>query len=136
MYPGDRCGEYVGRGYQCSRVFNRPGSGGWWNASDVMTRRLFARLRRLVQRRGRAIRTSPLEIDHEAIVRAHADWIAFLATILEREGVIASGELARLLTEFATVTAVDRPAEGRILSLWASNLQGTADGLHDLPSLH
>ena len=101
-----------------------------------MTRRLFARLRRLVQRRGRAIRTSPLEIDHEAIVRAHADWIAFLATILEREGVIASGELARLLTEFATVTAVDRPAEGRILSLWASNLQGTADGLHDLPSLH
>ena len=25
LYPGDRCGEYVGRGYQCSRVFNRPG---------------------------------------------------------------------------------------------------------------
>lgn len=101
-----------------------------------MTRRLFARLRRLVDRRERAIRTPPFELDHEAVVRAQADWIAFIATILEREGVIASGELARLLTEFATVTAVDRPAEGRILSLWASNLQGTADGLHDLPSLH
>lgn len=101
-----------------------------------MTRRLFAGLRRLVERRRHAIRTPLLELDHEAVVRAQADWIAFLATILEREGVIASGELARLLTEFATVTAVERPAEGRILSLWASNLQGTANGLHDLPSLH
>ena len=101
-----------------------------------MTWRLFARLCRLVDRRTRAIRTSPLELDPEAVVRAQADWIAFLATILEREGVIASGELARLLTEFATVTAIDRPAEGRILSFWASNLQGTADGLHDFPSLH
>ncbi len=28
-------GEYVGRGYQCSRVFNRPGCGGRWNTPYV-----------------------------------------------------------------------------------------------------
>lgn len=101
-----------------------------------MTRRLFTRFRRFVGSPRGAIQTRPLELDHESVLRAHGDWIAFLATILEREGVITSGELARLLAEFATVTAVDRPAEGRILSTWASDLQSTAEGLHDIPSLH
>lgn len=79
---------------------------------------------------------APAEVHYEALLRAHGDWIALLATILEREGVVASNELARLLAEFAAVTAADRPIEGRILSTWAAALQGTAEGLRDLPSLH
>lgn len=101
-----------------------------------MSRHLFARLRRFLGLPIGAVRTRPLQPHHEAVVRAHGAWIAFLATILEREGVVASDELAHLLAEFATLTAVDRPAEGQILSTWASNLQGTAEALRDLPSLH
>ena len=69
-------------------------------------------------------------------MRAHGDCLALLATILEREGVIAGDELARLMAEFAAITAVDKPAEGRILSAWASSLKGTAERLRDHPSLH
>ena len=72
----------------------------------------------------------------EVLVRAQGDWLAFLATILEREGVIVSDDLARLLSEFATLTAADRPAEGRILSFWASYLQDTSATLRDASSLH
>ncbi|QQV79496.1 hypothetical protein H5J25_20305 (plasmid) [Sphingomonas aliaeris] len=72
----------------------------------------------------------------EALVRAHGDWLALLATILEREHVIGGEELARGLREFATHTAADRPAEGRILSFWAAYLQDTSVTLRDLPSLH
>ena len=58
----------------------------------------------------------------EALVQAHGDWLALLATILERERVITGAELARTLSEFAAHTAEDRPAEGQILSFWASRL--------------
>lgn len=56
----------------------------------------------------------------EALVQAHGDWLALLATILERERVITGAELARTLSEFAAHTAEDRPAEGQILSFWGA----------------
>ena len=72
----------------------------------------------------------------EALVQAHGDWLALLATILERERVISGAELARTLSEFAAHTAEDRPAEGQILSFWASRLTDTAATLGKLPSVH
>jgi hypothetical protein len=72
----------------------------------------------------------------EALVQAHGDWLALLATILERERIITSVELARTLSEFAAHTAEDRPAEGQILSFWASRLNDTAATLGKFPSLH
>ena len=72
----------------------------------------------------------------EALVKAHGDWLALLATILERERVITAGELARTLSEFAAHTAEDRPAEGQILSFWASRLNDTAATVSKFPSVH
>lgn len=72
----------------------------------------------------------------EALVQAHGDLLALLATILERERVITGAEFARSLSEFAALTAEDRPAEGQILTFWASRLQDTAATIRDLPSVH
>lgn len=72
----------------------------------------------------------------EALVQAHGDWLALLATILERERVITGAELARTLSEFAAHTAEDRPAEGQILSFWASRLNDTAATVGKFPSVH
>ena len=74
--------------------------------------------------------------EFEALVRAQGDWLALLATILEREGIIAGDELARVLREFAELTAADRPTEGHILSLWAAHLHDAALAFRDLQSLH
>ena len=79
-------------------------------------------------------RLSLLQI--EALVQAHGDWLALLATILERESVIASAELASSLSEFAALTAKDRPAEGQILAFWASRLNDTAATVRNFPSVH
>lgn len=100
------------------------------------TRRLLALLPTFGGRSREPARTGALNAHDEALVRAHGDWIALLATVLEREEVVSRDELARLLAEFAAVTAADRPAEGRILTHWASSLQGAADDRADLPSLH
>ena len=75
-----------------------------------------------------------LQID--ALVQAHGDWLALLATILERESAITSVELARTMSEFAAVTAEDRPAEGQILAFWASRLNDTAANIRNFPSVH
>ena len=72
----------------------------------------------------------------EALVQAHGDWLALLATILERERVITGAELARSLFEFAAITAEDRPAEGQILSFWASRVNDTAATVGKFPSVH
>jgi hypothetical protein len=74
--------------------------------------------------------------DFEALVRAHGDWLAFLATILQREGIVSNDELARALSEFASLTVIDRPEEGRILAFWAAYLQDTSVALRDIPSVH
>lgn len=101
-----------------------------------LTRRLLALLPSFPGRSKEPARTGPLNAQDDVLVRAHGDWIALLATVLEREGVVSRDELARLLAEFAAVTAADRPAEGRILAHWASSLQGAADDRANLPSLH
>ena len=101
-----------------------------------LIRSLLLQLRMYRAGAARPTQAPPETGQYEALVRAHGDWLAFLATILEREHVIAGDELARLLSEFASVTAVDRPAEGRVLSFWASRLQETATSLRDFPSVH
>ena len=80
------------------------------------------------------IRAGTLQI--EALIQAHGDWLALLATILERERVITGAELARTLSEFATHTAEDRPGAGEILSFWASQLHETAATVGKFPSVH
>jgi len=72
----------------------------------------------------------------EALVQAHGDLLALLATVLERERVITGAELARTLSEFAAHTAEDRPAEGQILSFWASRLNDTSTTVGKMPSVH
>ncbi|WP_375394360.1 hypothetical protein [uncultured Sphingomonas sp.] len=76
------------------------------------------------------------QVQIEALIQAHGDWLALLATILERESVIASAELARSLSEYAVVTAKDRPAEGQILAFWASRLNDAAATIRNFPSVH
>lgn len=76
------------------------------------------------------------QLEIGALIQAHGDWMALLATILERERVISGAELARSLSEFAALTAEDRPAEGQILSFWALRLQDTAATIRDFPSVH
>jgi hypothetical protein len=99
-------------------------------------KRWLRRLRRLWSLLDDGPREDFGQLQIEALVRAHGDWLALLATILERERVITGAELARSLSEFATLTAEDRPAEGKILSFWASRLQDTAASIREFPSLH
>jgi hypothetical protein len=101
-----------------------------------MIRQLRARLSRLVVRFSAATLGSPADRSYDVVVRAHGDWIALLATVLEREGVVSAGELARLLAEFAAVTAVEKPAEGCILSAWALSVQNTQEEIGAVPQLH
>ena len=100
----------------------------------ALATRLLARLRIFRDRTKRGASNGSTEF--EALVRAHGDWIALLATILERERIIEGDELARSLREFSDVTVVDRPAEGQILSFWATYLQDTSVALGDMPSAH
>ncbi len=70
------------------------------------------------------------------MIHAFGNCLSLLATILEREDVIAASELARLLGEFATVTAVDRPEQAEILMFWATYIEDTAATLRNNPPLH
>ena len=70
------------------------------------------------------------------MIRAYGDCLSLLATILEREDVISASELANALGEFAAVTAVDRPEQGKILMFWTTYLEGTAATLRNSPPLH
>ncbi len=101
-----------------------------------LIRSLLLRLQGYGTRQERPTQNGAETSQYEVLVRAHGDWLALLATILERERVIPGDELARSLSEFASVTAADRPAEGRILSLWALRLQDTAASLRNFPSVH
>ena len=99
-----------------------------------MIRWLAARLRYQGSRSGVLTHKLPQDLQFEVLVRAHGDWLALLATILERERVMSANELARALADFAATTAPDRPEEGRILSFWASCLQDAAANFEDFPS--
>ncbi len=99
-----------------------------------MIRWLVARLGNGGSRSGILTPEHPQPLQIEMLVRAHGGWLALLATILERERIISSKELARALGDFAATTASDRPEEGRILSIWASCLQDAAATLENFPS--
>ena len=62
----------------------------------------------------------------EALVQAHGDWLALLATILERERVITSSPDSPAPCPSLPRVQTDRPAEGEILSFWASRLNDAA----------
>lgn len=102
----------------------------------TMIKTLFARFRGAERQSGRPAPERLQHLQNGELVRAHGDWLALLATILERERVISGCELARLLSEYAVVTAADRPQEGRILAYWAARLQDTAASLEDFPLIH
>lgn len=101
-----------------------------------LIKRLLMRFRRRQSPSQGFFGSGPGILQVEALVQAHGDWLALLATILEREHVITGAELARTLSEFAAHTAEDRPAEGQILSFWASRLNDTAATLGNFPSVH
>ena len=84
----------------------------------------------------RNLRGHQQPIGSEAMVRAFGDCLSLLATVLEREDVITVSELARSLGEFATVTAVNRPEQGKILMFWAAYLKEPAATLPGSPPLH
>ena len=100
-----------------------------------MLSKLFSRSRRRQETPDTA-REGAEHLNIEALVQAHGDWLALLATILERERVISGADLARSLSEFALITATDRPVEGRILAFWASRLDDAAASIRDFPSVH
>lgn len=65
-----------------------------------MIKRWLTRLRRS-RRPSKGFSVSNLEmLQIQALVQAHGDWLALLATILERERVITGAELSRTLSEF------------------------------------
>jgi hypothetical protein len=101
-----------------------------------LIKRLLTRFRRRQSPSQGFSGSGPGILQIEALVQAHGDWLALLATILEREHVITGAELARTLSKFAAHTAEDRPAEGQILSFWASRLNDTAATLGKFPSVH
>lgn len=102
----------------------------------AVIRWMLARLRSCRPRSQRRGLPNAEALRYEEVVQAQGDWLALLATILERERVITGDELARSLAEYAAITAADRPAEGRILAFWASRLQDTAASLRDFPTVH
>ena len=102
----------------------------------ALIRWVLVRLRSYQSRLQRRSLPNAEVLRYEEVVQAQGDWLALLATILERERVITGDELARSLSEYAAVTAADRPAEGRILAFWASRLQDTAASLRDFPTVH
>ena len=101
-----------------------------------LIKNLLTRLRRRQSRSQRIIDSGSGMLKIEALVQAHGDWLALLATILERERVITGAELARTLSEFAAYTAEDHPAEGQILSFWASRVNASAATIGKFPSVH
>ncbi len=101
-----------------------------------LIQRLLVFLRKCGHRREGFVPDRLERLHLETLAHAHGAWLALLATILEREQILTSEQLARSLADIAALTAADRPAEGQILSFWASRLQDTASSFRDLPSVH
>lgn len=99
-----RRGKYVGRGSQCSRVFNRPGAsrGGGELSMDAMIS---------------GWRNPPWA--DRAVITAQGKALMLLATMLHARGVMDMEEFAGTLAVFSVVVAEDNAAEGDILAVWA-----------------
>ena len=80
--------------------------------------------------------TRDRSVEVEVVILAHGHWLALLATIGERERIVASNDLPVVLCDLAVLTAVDRPAKGHVLSFWAAYLQDASVALSERPSLH
>lgn len=122
-----RRGKYVGRGSQCSRVFNRPGAsrGGGELSMDAMISGLrnppWADLARVLRRwlgasPARHVRFSEAD---RAVITAQGKTLMLLATMLHARGVMDMEEFAGTLGVFSVVVAEDNAAEGDILAVWA-----------------
>jgi hypothetical protein len=57
-------------------------------------------------------------------MRAQGHFIVFLSSLLERRGVTATGELAKLLQVYADVVGESEPGEDAILAYWAAVARG------------
>jgi len=53
-------------------------------------------------------------------MRAQGQLVAFLASLLQRRGVLKVEEFAQLLQVFADAVAETEPGEGEVLAHWAS----------------
>ena len=60
------------------------------------------------------------------LMRAQGHLVVFLASLLQRQGVIQAGEFAGLLQVFADATAETDPAEGEVLAFWAAAVRTIA----------
>ncbi len=60
------------------------------------------------------------------LMRAQAQLVAFLASLLQRRGVLKVEEFAQLLQVFADAVAETDPEEGDILAYWASTARDIA----------
>ena len=56
----------------------------------------------------------------EAVIRAQGVALALVGTLLEREGIVPVGELARLLGLLAVLSAETDKAQGDVLAVWAA----------------
>jgi hypothetical protein len=57
-------------------------------------------------------------------MRAQGHLMVFLASLLERRGIVAPGELASLLQLYAGVVTESEPGEGAVLAYWAAVAAG------------
>jgi hypothetical protein len=58
-----------------------------------------------------------------ALIRAHGQFVALVATLLARAGVVSVGEFGAMLGVYASVIAEAEPTEGDILALWAETVR-------------
>ena len=58
----------------------------------------------------------------ENLVGAQAKFVAFVASLLQRQGVISAAEFAELLAVFAASVASTDPQEGQLLAGWADEV--------------
>jgi len=65
--------------------------------------------------------------EHGPLVRAMGGALSLFATLLSRNGIIETGEVANLLGIFAVATGETDEAEGLILGCWAAMLRDLAE---------
>ncbi len=61
-----------------------------------------------------------------ALIRAHGQLVALVATLLGRAGVVSVKEFGAMLGVYASVIAEAEPAEGDILAVWADAVRALA----------
>jgi len=56
---------------------------------------------------------------------AQGKLVVFIASLLERGGVVQTAEFANLLAVFAETVSETRPGEGALLAAWAETVAGS-----------